>query len=63
MAARFKVYKTRGFSGEYYWNLKSRNGQTIAASSEGFSSKQGALRNAKLTVEELSAALKELDSE
>lgn len=40
MAAKFELYKDKG--GEYRFNLKASNGQTIA-SSEGYSSKASAI--------------------
>jgi uncharacterized protein len=40
MAAKFEVYKTN--NGEFRWHLKSDNGQIIATSGEGYTSKAGA---------------------
>jgi uncharacterized protein YegP (UPF0339 family) len=40
MAATFKLYKDK--SGEYRWRLVHQNGQIIADSAEGYSSKSNA---------------------
>lgn len=37
---KFHIYKDS--SGKYRWRLKARNGQTVAASGEAFSSKSAA---------------------
>jgi uncharacterized protein len=37
----FEVYKDK--SGEFRWRLKASNGQTIASSGEGYSSKKSCL--------------------
>lgn len=42
MAAKFELYKSS--NGEYRWRLKSSNGQVIAASGEGYTSKDGATK-------------------
>ena len=41
MAGKFELYKDK--SGEYRWRLKATNGQTIASSGEGYSTKASAL--------------------
>ncbi len=40
MAAKFELYTDKG--GEYRFRLKAGNGEVIALSSEGYSSKAGA---------------------
>lgn len=45
MAAKFEVYKDK--SGEYRWRLKSSNGNQIASSGEGYSSKANCLNGIK----------------
>jgi uncharacterized protein YegP (UPF0339 family) len=40
VAAKFELYKSS--NGEYRWRLKSSNGQVIATSGEGYTSKDGA---------------------
>lgn len=40
MAAKFELYKSS--NGEFRWRLKSGNGQVIATSGEGYTSKAGA---------------------
>lgn len=47
--AKFTIYKDK--SGEYRWNLKAKNGETIADSAEGYSSKQNCERGIKLVKE------------
>ena len=42
---------------EYRWRLIGGNGEPIAASSEGFDSQQGAIKNARLTCRKLHAIL------
>jgi len=41
MAATFELFKDR--AGEYRWRLRHENGNTIADSGEGYTTKQGAL--------------------
>ncbi|MGD9891494.1 MAG: HVO_2922 family protein [Dehalococcoidia bacterium] len=41
MAGKFEVY--RDAKSEYRWRLKATNGQTIATSGEGYSSRQSCL--------------------
>jgi uncharacterized protein YegP (UPF0339 family) len=41
VAAKFEVYTSS--NGEYRWRLKSGNGQVIAASGEGYTSKDSVL--------------------
>ena len=36
-------------AGEHRWRVFAANGESVAASSEGFYSQQGAINNAKLT--------------
>lgn len=43
----FRFYKDD--KGEYRWQIKATNGETVAASSEGFSSKQNAINNMLMT--------------
>ena len=43
---------------EYRWRLIGGNGEPVAASSEGFDSEQGAVKNARLTAVKLTAILK-----
>lgn len=40
MAAKFEIYQDK--RGEYRWRLKSANGQNIASSGEGYTSRSGA---------------------
>jgi uncharacterized protein YegP (UPF0339 family) len=40
VAAKFELYKSS--NGEFRWRLKSGNGQIIATSGEGYTSKAGA---------------------
>jgi len=42
---------------EYRWRLIGGNGEPVAASSEGFDSMQGAVKNARLTARKLTAIL------
>ncbi len=42
---------------EYRWRLIGGNGEPIAASSEGFDSEQGAIKNARLTCRKLTLIL------
>lgn len=45
----FKVWQN-GNNKKWYWNAKSsQNGEIIASSSQGFASKQSAVRNAGLS--------------
>jgi len=44
----FKVWQN-GNNKKYYWNAKSPNGEIVASASQGFSSKQSAIRNAGLS--------------
>ncbi|WP_146126776.1 DUF1508 domain-containing protein [Nonlabens agnitus] len=45
----FKVWQN-GNNKKYYWNAKStNNGEIVASSSQGFASKQSAIRNAGLS--------------
>jgi uncharacterized protein YegP (UPF0339 family) len=41
MAGKFEIY--RDAKSEYRWRLKASNGQTIATSGEGYSSRQSCL--------------------
>jgi uncharacterized protein len=41
MAGKFEIY--RDAKSEYRWRLKATNGQTIATSGEGYSSRQSCL--------------------
>lgn len=41
MAGKFEVYTDA--KGEYRWRLKASNGQTIASSGEGYTSKAGCM--------------------
>lgn len=43
----FKVWQN-GSNKKWYWNTKALNGEIIASSSQGFASKQSAIRNAGL---------------
>ncbi len=52
---RIEFYEDAGH--EFRWRLIGANGEPIAASSEGFDSQQGALKNAKLTATKLRAIL------
>lgn len=45
----FTVYEGMGVKKNWRWRLKHSNGNIIAASTEGFSSKRNAFRNAKAT--------------
>jgi uncharacterized protein len=40
MAAKFELYKDK--AGEYRWRLVAPNGQTIASSGEGYTTKESA---------------------
>lgn len=40
------IYRTKG---EWRWRLKSKNGRIVAASSEGFKTRAGCVRNLVLT--------------
>ena len=42
-----RFYKDK--AGEYRWEIKADNGETVDASSEGFSSKQNAVNNLLMT--------------
>lgn len=44
----FKVWQN-GNNKKWYWNAKSPNGEIIASASQGFASKQSAIRNASLS--------------
>lgn len=44
-------------NGEWRWRLKHKNGQIVAASSEGFSSQDEARKNAKRTRDALHLVL------
>ena len=44
----FKVW-INGNNKKWYWNAKSSNGEIIASASQGFASKQSAIRNASLS--------------
>jgi len=44
--SKWEFYKDN--NGEYRWRKKAANGKIVGASSEGFSSRQAAVNNAKL---------------
>ena len=46
MATRFELYKDK--ANEFRWRLKHSNGNIIAASSEGYSSKASALNGIEI---------------
>ncbi len=46
MATKFELYKDK--AGEFRWRLKHSNGNIIAASSEGYSSKASALNGIEI---------------
>jgi uncharacterized protein len=54
MAAKFEVYKDK--SGEYRWRLVHTNGQVIANSGEGYTSKVNATNGIKSVKENAPAA-------
>lgn len=45
---KFKVWQN-GVNKKWYWNAKASNGEIVASSSQGFASKQSALRNAAIS--------------
>lgn len=57
--AKLIVYDSESFYSKdrYRWRLVSSNGKIICASSEGFKTKRGAQRNARLTFVRLGDAL------
>ena len=54
MAAKFELYKSS--NGEYRWRLKSGNGQIIATSGEGYSSKAAATNGIEAVKRDAAAA-------
>jgi len=44
----FKVWQN-GNNKKWYWNAKSANNEIIASASQGFATKQSAIRNAGLS--------------
>jgi len=52
---RIEFYEDAGH--EHRWRLIGGNGEPVAASSEGFDSQSGALKNCKLTATKLRAIL------
>ncbi len=54
MAGKFEVYKDN--KGEYRWRLKASNGQTIATSGEGYTSRAGCMNGIESVKENAPAA-------
>ena len=52
---RLEVYEDAGH--EFRWRLIAPNGEPVAASSEGFDSQQGAIKNARTTARKLTHIL------
>jgi uncharacterized protein YegP (UPF0339 family) len=60
MAAKFEIYNSS--NGEYRWRLKSGNGQIIATSGEGYTSKSGASNGIEAVKRDAPAAAVEDES-
>ena len=56
----FQLYKDK--AGEWRWNLKAGNHETIADSSEGYKSKQSAMHGIELVKKAAEAPVKEVES-
>jgi uncharacterized protein len=54
MAAKFEVYKDK--SGEFRWRLTHTNGQVIANSGEGYTTKANAMKGINSLKENVSGA-------
>lgn len=54
MAATFELYKDR--AGEYRWRLRHENGQIIADSGEGYTTKAGAMNGIESVKENAAGA-------
>jgi len=55
MAATFELFKDK--AGEYRWRLRHENGNIIADSGEGYTTKQGALNGIQSVKENAPTAL------
>jgi uncharacterized protein YegP (UPF0339 family) len=62
MKGKLKWELYRNAIGDWQWRVKSGNGRIIAASSEGFETRAGAVRNLRLIDAKASDLLKHGDS-
>ncbi len=60
MAAKFEIYTSS--NGEYRWRLKSGNGQIIATSGEGYTSKSGVTNGIEAVKRDAAGAATDDDS-
>jgi uncharacterized protein YegP (UPF0339 family) len=59
--SKFQIYKDR--KGEYRWHLRARNGEIIADSNEGYSSKASCKHGIDLVKEQAASAVVEDQTE
>lgn len=58
MANKFEIYKDN--AGEFRWRFKAKNGETIAISSEGYTSKQNCQYSVALVQDSKDAVVDDL---